>query len=351
MDVIRDPDSAHDGADRGSLWPTEPAGEPDTRHPVSTEAPSPGVVLTAMVHPGGAQAGNGDPRGNPYEAIGCKYPGPKLLLDLDDLDRAAAEPDDYVYGHMEPGQVALLLGEPGIGKSTLGLHIAVSVATGAEFGGIKPATAQPVFLLCPEDSTRIVGRRVRAAATAMRADKELLRHNLRIVNCERPFTMFKKDGDSQQMTEEGDELIRHIKGQGARLVIFDPLVEMHMASENDNGQMHWVFGMMRRIATEAKCAILIAHHVNKDSTGKVVPASSRGAGSIIASVRLIQTVSKLDKDEVAAFRRKDIDANDMFKLDSGKVSYHRRNSVAVYFQRIDVDLGAYKAPALRQVTI
>lgn len=90
-------------------------------------------------------------------SAGLAHPAPSTVVGLGAVqaDRALPVPtgvgelDRVLGGGFVPGSISLLGGEPGIGKSTLLLHVAASWA----------ATGRTVLYVCAEESTAQVGRR------------------------------------------------------------------------------------------------------------------------------------------------------------------------------------------------
>jgi RecA-family ATPase len=272
-----------------------------------------------------------------------------ILLDFDDLERAAQEPDDPIFGAFEPGLLGLILGVPSISKSTIALNILVAVAAGVEFAGITPPRPQPCVFFSPEDAPRIIGRRMIAACDELGADRALVKRNLKVVHFKQPVMLLEKSDDGQTPTLAGERLIRRIMKHRARLVAFDPLVELHGAQENDNGEMHGVFRTFRALAEKAGCAILLTHHTPKEALGKASLFSGRGAGSMAGAVRIILTADILSKQEAESHLSEGVLLTDLLKLDTAKVNYRRRGQSEVIFRRVDADYGRYRAPALRRL--
>ncbi|GAB0113342.1 AAA family ATPase [Acidisoma sp. C75] len=272
-----------------------------------------------------------------------------VLLGLDDLVKDASQADNFIFSGLEIGQVGLLLGAPGRGKSLYTIGAAVSVATGAEFAGVKPPKPFPVLVISPEDSRRYVSRRIIAAAVAKGADRSLLDQNLKVVKCDPPFRLFRKVSEHQGggeisiiATKKGKNLLACIKETGARFVVIDPLIEVHNASENENGQMHGVMSELRALAIGGQCAILGVHHVAK-LDGKVSLASSRGAGAITAAARYVMAVNEPDAASAATLREQGIDA---IQIDVCKANHGRTNSAPTLLRVRVVEMGGFQAPVL-----
>lgn len=269
-----------------------------------------------------------------------------LLLDVDDLTLAAHEPDDTVFGPLEPGVLGLLLGAPGISKSTIVLWIAVAVASGVPFAGIKPPRPQRVVIYSPEDAPKIIGRRLIAAIRALGADPKLIKENLRVLTSKNPSQLLEATAEGHGRSAAGDRMLHQILGFKARMVIFDPLVEMHGAEESDNGQMHSVFRVFRSMCQEAKCTLLLTHHIPKEALGKMTFFSGRGAGSMAGAVRCIFTADMVTDNELRDCGHEGIPKKHCVKLELGKHNYDICPDEFRIFRRVKKDFGAFTAPVL-----
>ena len=77
------------------------------------------------------------------------------------------EPVDWIWvGRIPVGEITLLDGDPGLGKSTLLIDIAARLSTGREMpdGSPGPAAAGTVLLTCEDDYARVVVPRLLAAS-------------------------------------------------------------------------------------------------------------------------------------------------------------------------------------------
>ncbi len=270
-----------------------------------------------------------------------------LLIGLEAMLKAAAVPEVPLIGDIRRRLVTLFLGAPGVGKSLYALQLLIALATGSNFGVLRPTGAYKVVLLSPEDSTGVIGKRTAAMVKKMKADEKLLMQNLRIVDCEDPFVLFEKDGDSIRQTAIGRRLFAEIKAFGADAVCIDPVIEVHHLPESDNGLMHLLMGGLRDFAREADVAVIGLHHVTKpDGDKRPTINSCRGASAIVAAARHIEIFSELDKKEREEFRLSDDDCVDYFRVDVAKSSYQRRSGKPSYFQRVSQVVGDFEAPAL-----
>ncbi len=91
-----------------------------------------------------------------------------------------------------------------------------------------------------------------------------------------------------------------IRKSGAGVLIVDPLVKAHGVLENSNEDMDVVMDAFKGIASRCKAAIHVIHHSSKASQEAGTP-SARGATSIIGSVRVWRSITRLSPFDVRAF--------------------------------------------------
>ncbi len=68
-----------------------------------------------------------------------------------------------------------------------------------------------------------------------------------------------------------------------------------MEKENDNAEANYMAGLLKRVAKEAGCAILLIHHSTKSDEGKAV-YRGRGASAMAGAVDVVVNVDVLTGD-------------------------------------------------------
>lgn len=248
-------------------------------------------------------------------------PPASLFLTLEELSAAAMEPAKPVIGPIESGQVTVVVGAPGRGKSNILTGWSVGVASGKDVFGMTVPEAAPVVVVMPEDAPRILGLRSIAMARSIGADPALLAKNLHTFNCEAGTKFYQQIGGQHRFSPLGARLFETTKALGAKLLVIDPLIEWHNRNENDNQQMHEVMADVRRFAAEADLAVVIAHHPAK-ADGVVTLASLRGAGAIAGAARGVFTVNPVASEDAKNLGIGETDHDDLIKLTAEKLSYH-----------------------------
>jgi hypothetical protein len=174
-------------------------------------------------------------------------------------------------GWLAYGKVALLDGDPGLGKSTLALDLAARVTN----GDVMPSNAAPVepdtvlVISAEDDVADTIKPRLRAAGADMeRVGTLSLRHD----DTGEPLP-FSVPEDMKRLRLAVDQV-------EARFVIIDPVaayLSEKIQSHND-ASVRKAMAPLATLAQETHAAILLLRHLNKDlSTNK---ALYRGGGSI-----------------------------------------------------------------------
>ena len=199
------------------------------------------------------------------------------------------------------GELALLVGEGGIGKSWALLQLAISIVTGRSWLGFKvPADAiGGVAVIMAEEDEDELARRVRTISDRL----NLAAHERSMVDARLfPMGLVGKAPELVAPTDEGsviegsgfyklEELLTTRAPEGGwRLIIFDPLVKfLPPGAESDNVLAS---GFVDVIATWPKTlpgcpTLLMAHHTNKQSRKGLGGSASaaRGASSLTDSFR------------------------------------------------------------------
>lgn len=167
------------------------------------------------------------------------------------------------------GDIHLLMGEPGLGKSWLTMSLALAVAKG-----------EPTWL----------GRNVHEQGRVLYVDEENPEDLI--------FDRFRKLG----MTGSDAQQIRYLNNQGIRLdrkadelvdealefaptlIILDALRRIHTDDENSAGAMALLFNNgIRPLARDTGAAVVLIHHANKSDSNSSYKRSA-GSGDITAGI-------------------------------------------------------------------
>lgn len=167
------------------------------------------------------------------------------------------------------GDVHLLMGEPGIGKSWLTMALCLGVIRGTEWLSQGVTTPGRVLYVDEENPEGLVFHRLRTqlGMTEEEARKVRYLNNQGIL----------LDKDPDQLVDEAVEF-------GPSLIVLDSLTRFHMGEEDKAGPMAQLYNSaLKPLARETGAALVILHHAGKTESNSSY-RRSRGSGEIIANV-------------------------------------------------------------------
>jgi len=159
------------------------------------------------------------------------------------------------------GEITLLAGRGGVGKSTLGIQLAAWVTIG-DMKGEYYHSPQNVLIVINEDNPKnVVVPRLRAAGADMSRIKflEVKDHT----------------GELSKLTLPGDieGLKECVRENQCVLVIMDPISSNLRGKKNDGDEMRPVLERLRReLCEELRCALLGIAHLRKGQAGDLMEA-------------------------------------------------------------------------------
>jgi hypothetical protein len=175
---------------------------------------------------------------------------------------------DWLWpGRLALGEVALLEGDPGLGKSFVALDLCARLSTGRPWpdGAPAPAPAASVYLSGEDSDEATLGPRLRALGADLG----------------RVFLPDRDAGPAATLClpAQTDTLEQVVARTGARLLVIDPVMhflgrEVNAASDPD---VRRVLAPLGDMARRHGCAVLLVRHLNKTEGHKAI---YRGLGSI-----------------------------------------------------------------------
>jgi hypothetical protein len=203
--------------------------------------------------------------------------------------------------------VSALVGAPGVSKSTFGLCVALTVATGNEailrgkdkLSGERLHSNGPVLVYNREDTEDEMQRRL--AGLCAYHQVQVGRHSIHLASgtsAGRLVIVQRKERGPVVRAAGAAWLVDQIRALRPVLVVLDPLVSLSSGlDENSNDDMEALLAELRTIASAEQTTILVVHHSGKNGKdGKLSGdmAAARGASAIMGAVRGGLTLTAMD---------------------------------------------------------
>ncbi len=172
-----------------------------------------------------------------------------------------------VEGLVPKGAVTIFSASPGSFKTRALLHLAVVASRGEPWFG-EFATQQSGFLIIDEES----GERL------LRKQLEQLGATVDQPICYRSFQNFK-------LNKENLDVIKlDCLTYGLKTIIFDSLIQIHNANENDAAEMAPVMNFLKQLAEDGYNVLVIAHDRKTGQFGRKGNSELRGSSAILGGV-------------------------------------------------------------------
>ena len=191
--------------------------------------------------------------------------------------RATYEPTRWVVDGLLPRPgVALVQGDPGIGKTWLVMAIQIAVARGEKLLGQFYCAEGPVLSILAEEHQSAVVERMDMLTVGRGfpagAFDELLVH----YHLDDPILIHHNESLTVNPLRE-----QRIEELQPALIVLDPFRLIHSAEENDNTQMRGIMELLNSIAKipNEGAAVLVSHHVGKPKDSSFAAAMYRGRGA------------------------------------------------------------------------
>ncbi len=235
------------------------------------------------------------------------------------------EKEWVIHNIIPAGDVGIMAGQGGTGKSNLSLLMARCVATGEWIEPFRPIKPRKVLLINVEDGEDDLWRRIYAQTQIkpLSADQayEQLEENLMIYpgrGLVEPF-MGQSPGGDPEVSEWGlwfKETVEQVKPE---LIITDTLSRLYGLDENSNAHAARWIGFIESVSRNNKAAVLIIHHVGKAYASQANQIAARGASAFVDNVRFSINLTHMQEQEAAKFK---VDNPHLyFSMELSKVNY------------------------------
>lgn len=178
--------------------------------------------------------------------------------DLDDLE---VPPRTWLVENLIPsGTVTLLGGDGGTGKSLLALQLAAAVATGSRWIGHTCTQGGAIYLTAEDDIDELHRRISTICGEAGQSLADLDRLTLRSMAGEDALLAYMHPQSVLTHTPLFDELDTYLESLPPCLLVLDTLADLFPGNENDRAQARQFIGMLRGLAINHDCAVLLLAH-------------------------------------------------------------------------------------------
>lgn len=207
-------------------------------------------------------------------------PGRLLFRSMDQVEE---ENIDWIwYPYLARGELTIVEGDPGLGKSYLMQMVGQRLCDGEKLPSIKKmaATRGKVLYFDLENSA--------GSVTKKRLINNGLKEEKNFVQCEEPFSVDDEDAMN--------EVLEYVERERPQLVVFDTLnTYIGKADAFKGHEAQQAFVHFRDIAKRFDCAVVVLRHLTKGGKG---PALYRGQGSIAFAglARVVISVGRHPQD-------------------------------------------------------
>lgn len=176
-----------------------------------------------------------------FETFSMDGPEPKL-------------PEELIEGVLRCGHKMLISGDSKAGKSFLLMELAMAIAEGSEWLGMK----------CKQGKVLYINLEIDKASCDMRIRKIYEKNGLRPSG---NLITWQLRGKSMKLDDLAPKLIRRIKDSGMAAVILDPIYKVITGDENNASDMANFCNQFDKICAETGCATIYCHHHSKGAQG------------------------------------------------------------------------------------
>ena len=127
------------------------------------------------------------------------------------------------------------------------------------------------------------------------------------------------NGDGRKIDEAAvDQLVAHVERIGADVLILDPLISFHRASENATAAMGALMDRLGDMAARYDIAVHLVHHARKG--GGADADAIRGSSAIVNAARSARTMERMTSEEAGSLGLVDESPRDFVSLHSAKAN-------------------------------
>jgi DNA-binding transcriptional ArsR family regulator len=219
---------------------------------------------------------------------------PTMVKDLYVLATEPQEPVRWVYQPwLCPGDIVILAGESGLGKSWVALDLMLALILGGPFAAQKnQAGPQKVLYVDEENNERLIKYRLRKLIDGLDIGLGALD----------PALVCAKYAYSNNFCVDDEASLAALKKQCEQLrpdwILIDSLIRIHRRDENSNSEMSaLISGILSPLARASGAGMIIIHHLGKstkDRPTENIGDRLRGASSLRGAVDQLWGLERAD---------------------------------------------------------
>ena len=241
-------------------------------------------------------------------------------------------------GWLIRSELTILAAQGGGAKTALAVMLAVALAAGRNRVGplkinTRPGGLRVAYITGEEDRNRLA-LLIAAACNVLAltaAERALVRQNLLLHDVSSSGLRIgaPRPGHREDVAPEGeDPALNRVAASlsGLDLLIFDTFAScFSIQNENDNGLITTLLGRLVRAARAADCAVLLLHHVAKQSRDSAAAQRGevtliRGASAFVNVARVVVTITSPTAAEAGQFAVMGLQPDRVRRLDHAKVN-------------------------------
>ena len=212
----------------------------------------------------------------------------------------------FIDGLIPARQVTILNGDGGVGKSLLALQIAAASASSSEVCGLSPTPGRALYVGAEDDADEFHRRLVEIAKAhgGTLADLGALRV-VSLADTDALLAVPNKAGNLEP-TALFQSLVTSVGDFEPHFLVLDTAADMFGGDEIKRGQVRQFIGMLRALALQADCAVLLLAHpsVKGMESGSGTSGSTAWSNSVRSRLYLTS-----DKDDTERRTLKTVKAN------------------------------------------